>query len=235
MFSVPALIAEAKLIVFDLDGTLVDTLEDLGEALDSALLAHGLSKAPRRLLLSHLHMGLEATACAALQLNGVDSLKHAGVVDTYLQHYQARGHRGSRLYAGVHAFVSSCQQRGLQLAVCTNKSRDDAHELLAQLGMADAFGLIVGIDTCGVGKPDPKPLLWALECLGCPPEEALFIGDSLVDADCATRAGVNFLLHAAGFGADAVMRRDHRTPRFLSYEDLATANASNGTTPLQIG
>lgn len=233
MPTVPELIANARVLVFDLDGTLVDTLEDLGEALDSALLAHGHSRAPRRAVLSHLHLGLEATARAVLRVEGVHPLEHSRVVEAYLQHYQERGHACSHLYAGVHEFLTTCLQRGQRMAVCTNKAHDEAHALLSQLGVADAFGSVVGIDTCGIGKPDPKPLLWALECLECPPELALFIGDSFVDADCATKAGVNFLLHEQGYGADAVIKRAAMTLRFSSYADLATSIASDKNVPLQ--
>ncbi|MFN3494382.1 MAG: HAD family hydrolase [Hydrogenophaga sp.] len=226
MTAVPTLITRASLIVFDLDGTLVDTLEDLTAALDSALLRNGLAAAPRSVVLSQLHLGLEATARAVLSLQGVDGARHPKVVDDYLAHYAERAHRSSHLYAGVAAFLTACLQQERQLAVCTNKPHRDAVELLAMLGVHDCFGLIVGIDTCGVGKPDPLPLLWTLERLGCAIDEALFIGDSQVDAECAARVGVEFLLHGGGFGADEVIQRASGVPRFSGYEALLTTDAS---------
>ncbi|MDR7152880.1 phosphoglycolate phosphatase [Hydrogenophaga palleronii] len=218
--SVSTLITRASVIVFDLDGTLVDTLEDLAEALDSALLENGLSKAPRSVLLSQLHLGLEASARTVLQWNGVDASQHSKVVDDYMKHYVDRAHRCSHLYAGVEAFLSASQQRGQALAVCTNKSHEDAAVLLSLLGITDRFNLIVGIDTCGTGKPDPQPLLWTLECLGCLRDQALFIGDSLVDAECAARAGVEFLLHGGGYGAGEVVQHLPGVYRFHGYEEL---------------
>lgn len=225
MTPVSTLITRAKVIVFDLDGTLVDTLEDLSIALDSALQEHGLEKAPRPVVLSQIHLGLDATARAVLHLQGVDPQRHSTIVASYLQHYEARCHRGSQLYAGVLEFLEVCRQRGQRMAVCTNKLRDQAQSLLAMLGIADAFRLIVGIDTCGMGKPDPKPLLWTLERLHCSTNLALFIGDSTVDVACAAGADVPFLLHGGGFGAEEVLRCAPLVHRFHGYEDLLLANA----------
>lgn len=218
--SVSTLITRASVIVFDLDGTLVDTLEDLGDALDSALLENGLPKAPPAVLLTRLHLGLEATALAVLEAHGVSRHRHSMIVDAYLKHYAERAHRRSRLYAGVESFLSACQQRGQRLTVCTNKSHADATALLRLLGIADRFSLVVGIDTCGIGKPHPKPLLWTLACLECSASKALFIGDSMIDAECAARADVKFLLHESGFGSSDVLLNHPEVHRFPAYRCL---------------
>ncbi|MBA4263630.1 MAG: hypothetical protein C0453_00985 [Comamonadaceae bacterium] len=227
MTSESLLIHRARGVVFDLDGTLVDTLEDLGEALDSALLENGLPRAARDVLLSHLHLGLAATALAVLHALGVSKDRHEKVVGAYLKHYEARSHRRSRLYPGVEPLLDACRQRGQSLAVCTNKSHSDAVALLKLLGVADRFSVIVGIDTCGAAKPDPRPLLCTLERMACPVHKALFIGDSLVDAECASRSGVEFLLHAGGFGASDVLNQWPASRRFLNYAELvATSEAA---------
>lgn len=195
------LVEGARAVVFDLDGTLVDTFEDLSKSLDTALQRHGLPAAPRTLVAAHVHHGLSATAEAVLAQFDAPPAKREAVVAAYAADYRARRHRASHLYPGVPAFLEECLRRGQRLAVCTNKAHAEAHELLALLGVAHRFETIVGIDTCGVAKPDPAPLRCALDRLDCMTGEAVFVGDSEIDARCARAGRVRFALHAAGYGA----------------------------------
>jgi phosphoglycolate phosphatase len=197
-----SLINRARAIVFDLDGTLVDTLDDLWHGLNAALEQHELAAAPRELVLASVHLGLEGTARAALGRAGIEAPRVAqAVVDTYQRAYRNREHAGSVLYPGVRDFLDSCATHGRAMAVCTNKGTDDARNLLSLLGIADFFHVVTGIDACGLAKPHPAPLTLTLDRLGCAPAEAAFIGDSVIDAQCAASAGVAFLLHESGYGA----------------------------------
>jgi phosphoglycolate phosphatase len=213
------LIDGSRAVVFDLDGTLVDTLDDLWLALNSALDHHGLPPASLDVVLANVHGGLAETARAALSSVDRSAICPDEPVDTYQKHYRLRGHAGSRLYPGARDFLERCNRRRQAIAICTNKPTADARDLLSLMGVAGYFDVVVGIDACGAAKPDPAPLQLVLEQLDCAPVEAVFIGDSVIDAQCAKGAGVPFLLHEAGYGADAALAFGCAA-RFRTYGEL---------------
>jgi phosphoglycolate phosphatase len=214
-----SLISGARAIVFDLDGTLVDTLGDLWHGLNTALEQHGLPPASREVVLANVHLGLEGTARAALSRSGIGAARIAQVVDAYQRAYRDREHAASVLYPGVRDFLDSCAIHGRAMAVCTNKAAGDAHYLLSLLKIADFFQTVTGIDTCGFAKPHPAPLTLTLERLGSTPGMAVFIGDSVIDAQCAANAGVTFLLHESGYGARDALAFGCEG-RFHAYREL---------------
>ena len=217
------LINGARAIVFDLDGTLVDTLDDLWHGLNTALEQHELPAASRELVRANIHLGLEGTARAALSRSEIEDPRIAKTVDAYQRAYRNREHAGSVLYPGVRDFLDSCASHGRAMAVCTNKATDDARKLLTLLKIADYFQAVTGIDTCGFAKPHPAPLTLTLERLGCAPGGAVFIGDSVIDAQCATSAGVAFLLHENGYGAHDALAFGCQG-RFHSYRELSSSS-----------
>ncbi len=219
MTSALALVEDARAVIFDLDGTLVDTFDDLALALDEALRQFGLPPAPRDALRHGIHRGLDDTARGMLRLLGAAPPLETELVCAYRAQYRARAHAASRPYAGVREFLDDCRRRARALAVCTNKPVADARDLLARIGLADFFTEVIGIDACGAAKPDPAPLRLALARLGCPPGATVFIGDSEIDAQCAKNAAVPFLLHEAGFGPEAALAVGC-DGRFRSFLDL---------------
>lgn len=215
-----ALIANRRALVFDLDGTLADTVIDLWLALNAALRDCGLPDVEAGLVRASLHGGLEGTAQAALLLLRADSAVLPQLSRRYAMHYRWRAHTSSSLYAGVRELLDVCRARDVALAVCTNKSRSEALALLSKLGIADHFACVIGGDTAARPKPHPAPLLEALHALGCEAHEALLIGDSYVDAQCACSAGVEFVLHAGGYGGPHELGYPVAA-RFLRYGELA--------------
>ncbi|MDP2171610.1 MAG: HAD-IA family hydrolase [Rhodocyclaceae bacterium] len=216
----PYTLAEsAQAIVFDLDGTLVDTFDDLALALDDALCEFDLPPAPRDVVLADIHRGLDETARAILHRYGTAPAVHEGVIAAYRKHYRRRAHAVSRLYPGVAEFLALTWQRGCPMAVCTNKLTADARELLALLGIDGFFAEVTGIDAGGQAKPAPEPLWLTIRLLGSSPDVTLFVGDSEIDAQCAKNAGVTFLLHDAGFGPEAAAAIGC-AGRFQAYAEL---------------
>lgn len=228
MSDVIELLGSARAIVFDLDGTLVDTLNDLWRGLNLALDQHGLPLTPREVVLANVHLGLEGTARAALAGSGAHDSRIEMVVDAYQSIYRNTGHAGSLLYPGVRCFLESRAMHGVAMAVCTNKATDDARDLLSVLRIADFFEIVTGIDACGFAKPHPAPLVLTLERIGCPADQAVFIGDSVVDARCAKGAGVSFLLHEAGYGAPDALAFGCQGS-FRSYGELVLSHRSTPT------
>jgi phosphoglycolate phosphatase len=187
--------------VFDLDGTLVDTLPDLAGALNQALHASGLAAVPAALVRASLHGGLEATVAAALSCLGVTTELHGPVLARYRRHYDAGLALRSAPYEAVPELLARIAERGEPMAVCTNKPQRQAEELLSAVGLRQYFARVVGADTCSERKPHPAPLRHTLQGLNAPPAEALFVGDSEVDAQCAAAAGVAHLWFGKGYGA----------------------------------
>jgi phosphoglycolate phosphatase len=196
--------------VFDLDGTLVDTLPDLAGALNQALRESRLPAVPAPLVRASLHAGLEGSVAAALVYLNAPAEMRGLVLARYRRHYDLGLALRSAPYPGVARLLAAVAARREPMAICTNKPQRQAEALLSALGLNHHFAVVVGADTCSERKPHPLPLLHALRRLGGPPEEALFVGDSEVDAACAAAAGVPHLWFAGGYGVvDAHARRAH--------------------------
>ena len=191
-----------RTIVFDLDGTLVDTAPDL-TAVANAMLAERaappLAEAVGRVTAGQ---GVRAMMSAGLTAAGLPLPAEddwPAIIEEFIARYIARIAEKSRPFTDMPQVLESLLQRGHILAVCTNKRRDLAEELLAALGMLDPFAAIVGGNCVEVRKPHPKPLLTAIERAGGEVERSLFIGDSEADIAAAKAAGVPAVLAAWGY------------------------------------
>lgn len=200
--------------VFDLDGTLVDTLPDLARALNAALSDLGLPPVPAALVRQSLHDGIEGSVEAALQALRAPAALRELLLARYQVHYDDTPAQLSRPYPGVHEVLQRLLARGERLAVCTNKQQVLAQRVLGSLGLAPFFSVVVGADTCDHRKPHPAPLLHAIGALGASRSQTLLVGDSAVDLACADAAGVDCLVFRGGYGDVA---SDHR---FDHWEQL---------------
>lgn len=191
-----------RTIVFDLDGTLVDTAPDL-TAVANAMLAE--RAAPP---LAHdegrirAGEGARALLAAGLRAAGLPLPAEGdwpAIIEEFTARYVARIAEKSRPFKGMPEVLETLLQRGHTLAVCTNKRRDLAEELLRALNMLQPFAAIVGGACVEVRKPHPKPLLHAIELVGGEVARSLFIGDSTADIEAAQAAGVPSVLAAWGY------------------------------------
>lgn len=199
-------------VAFDLDGTLADTAPDLAAALNHALVTLGrpaIDPDHVRRLVGHgaralLRKGLAATGEAS------EALVDHGF-PLFLDFYDANICVGTRCYPALETAMDDLAARGVALAICTNKNERLTLKLLDALGWGDRFATIVGADTTAAKKPDPLPLREAIARAGG--GRAVFVGDSITDADTARAAHVPFVAVSFGFsdrpvetlGADAVI------------------------------
>lgn len=199
-------------VVFDLDGTLADTAPDLAASLNHTLARlgrPGVEPDKVRHLVGHgakalLRKGLAASGDAP------EALVEQGY-PIYLDHYAANICVGTRIYPGLADALDALGDRGVALAVCTNKPDRLTHALLDALGWQHRFAAVIGADTVGAKKPDPWPLREAIARAGG--GRGVLVGDSITDADTARAAGVPFVAVSFGFsdravealGADAVI------------------------------
>ena len=216
-----------NVVAFDLDGTLADTASDLSAALNHVLERLGRSSIDPELvrhLVGHgarslLRKGLAATGETSEEfLDGpvprtdpeIEKLVEQGL-PIYLEYYGDHICVGTTLYPALEEALDALAARGASLAICTNKGEQLSRRLVEALGWNGRFASIVGADTLPVRKPDPRPLHEAIARAGG--GRAVFIGDSITDADTARAAGVPFVAVSFGFsdrparelGADAVI------------------------------
>lgn len=188
-------------VVFDLDGTLVETAPDLLDALTVALAEEGAPPLPYDQGRGMIGAGARALVERGLAAAGrklteerVDAL-HA----TFLAHYSVHIADRSRPYAGCVEALDRLRARGVRLAVCTNKTEALARQLLDALDMTDRFDAIVGGDTFATPKPAAEPLLGAIERAGGVLERAVMVGDSGTDVAAARAAGTPVVVTTFGY------------------------------------
>lgn len=182
-----------KLVMFDLDGTLVDSVPDLAAAVDSML--HALGRAPAGVERVRDWVGNGAQRLVRRALAG--GLDDSGVADAegelalalFMRAY-AGGHALTTLYPGVRECLAWLDAQGVPMAVVTNKPSAFVAPLLAEKGLLGHFRWLVGGDTLPQQKPDPAALFHVMSQAGVAPHEALFVGDSRNDVLAARAAGV---------------------------------------------
>lgn len=213
------LMGACQTLVFDLDGTLIDTAADIRATLSLALLDCGLPALAPGVIPPDMYSPLHGIVAAQLASNGQDSARVNDVVLAYEQRSARQPHATSQLYPGVYRYLASRQHAGCRLAVCTNKRHANAVAVLTHFDLLGFFSHVVGSDSAAHAKPDPAPLLMALELLQADPTESLLIGDSHVDAACAQRSGVGFVWFRPAYAVDTVLQQPVKAS-FISYAEL---------------
>ncbi len=192
-------------ILFDLDGTLVDTAPDLVAALNHVLRAESLpdmSVADVRSLIGHGSAALIRRGFAASG-RPVDEQRFPALRDSFLGHYSANICNHSQTFPGVRDALAELLASGARLAVCTNKPEGLARQLIAALGMTALFDAIVGGDTLPTSKPAPETALLCMNLIDCSRERCVFVGDSRTDERAARATGLPFILFPYGYQDEA--------------------------------
>ncbi|GAB1039103.1 HAD family hydrolase [Shewanella algae] len=175
-------------ILFDLDGTLVDTAEDLTEALALALASHGVSIEDKRKLLRTLAShGSLAMVQAAVPQASAEEQEH--LRQAMLREYDAVNGQKACLFEGIEALLDSALSRALPLGIVTNKPARFTRPLLECMGLLKRFDAVVSADTTLYRKPHPAPMLLAAQQLNCATERILYLGDA--ERDIAAAQAVN--------------------------------------------
>ncbi len=205
-----------RAIVFDLDGTLVDSAPDIAWGINRMLADHGLAPLPVRDVERLTGEGAPALVAKSYESLGVavDDDRVARDTAAYLAHYRGRPCVDSTLFADAATALPALRRAGIALGICTNKPESLAVLVLRELGILSMMGVVVGADTTPARKPDPRPLLHALEALGVAPGEALYVGDTPIDWQCASAAGVSCRMVGWGNGAALDYPASVRLQRF---------------------
>lgn len=189
---------EIQLVVFDLDGTLVDSRHDLASATNDTIKGFGGSPLPEQTVVEMVGEGARVLVARALRAAGLD--EHTpGALERFLQLYDARLLDTTVVYPGVRETLAALAD-SVDLAVLTNKPERATHRLLEGLELSALFAHVVGGDSSLGRKPDPAGLLDLVVRAGATIASTVLVGDSRIDLQTAHRAGTHLCLARYGFG-----------------------------------
>lgn len=189
-------------VIFDLDGTMVDTAPDLIAVANHTLEHFGMAPVEARIIQPAVGLGAKAMISAAMAELGraADEETLSTMTQHFIDYYSDNIAVSSRIYPGLVEALETLRNEGARLGVCTNKREALTLKLLAQLGLDVYFDAIAGADTFPVRKPDARHLLGTIAMAGGNPARAVMIGDTSIDAGAARNAGVPFVAVSFGYG-----------------------------------
>jgi len=191
-----------RLVMFDLDGTLIDSVPDLAAALDSTLLRLGRPPAGLEAVRTYIGNGARVLVrrglAGGMDHSGVGEEETAEALAIFTDAYSG-GHEHTKVYPGVRESLKWLQKRGIKMALITNKPEQFVAPLLDELKLGRFFKWIIGGDTLPQQKPDPAALLFVMKMAGVKPADALFVGDSRNDVLAARAAGVVCVAMSYGY------------------------------------
>jgi phosphoglycolate phosphatase len=214
----------SRTVVFDLDGTLVDTAPDLINALNFILEREGMPPVPLHSARGMIGAGARKLIERGLELEGrnVTLAELSRLTDDFISHYAEHIADVSRPFDGLEAALDDLQSRGFRFAVCTNKLEWLSKRLLDRLDLSPRFAAICGADTFGVSKPDPAILRQTVARAGGELSRAIMVGDAGPDVGVARRAGIPVI--GVSFGYTEVPIADLKPDRVIDrMSDLRAA------------
>lgn len=201
-------------VLFDLDGTLIDSAPDLAGAANRLRADHGLEPLPLEALRPMVGSGARGMVGVAFGVSPGE-LRFDGLRDAFLAHYEAGLLQRTQPFDGVPALLTALEAEGIAWGIVTNKATRFTLPIVTGLGLAQRAGAVVCGDTTPHAKPHPEPLLHAARALGLAPEHVAYVGDDLRDAQAARAAGMPMLAATWGYlgqgepvhswGADALV------------------------------
>jgi len=227
-----------RAVLWDLDGTLIDTADDIANALNRAFADLGLAPVPPAAVRTMIGRGAPMLVARALESQGVqvhDATREV-LFQRFLVHYEQMQEEGvltAIAYPGAAFALDSLAKAGVRLACVTNKQSLLARQSLEHAGLLSMLELVVGGDTCARRKPAPDPLQHACRVLGVPVEASIMVGDSLNDVLAAHAAPMPVVCVPYGYNegndprelaADAHVESLAELPALLGLEATADAD-----------
>jgi phosphoglycolate phosphatase len=207
----------SRIVVFDLDGTLVDTAPDLINALNFILAREGLPPVPLHAARNMIGAGARKLLERGLELEGrnVSLAELDRLTEDFIAYYAEHIADASRPFDGLEAALDDLASHGHRFAVCTNKLEWLSRRLLDRLNLSPRFSAICGADTFGVAKPDPAILRQTVARAGAEMSSAIMVGDAGPDVGVARRAGVPVI--CVSFGYTEVPVADLKPDRIIDH------------------
>ena len=217
-------------VIYDLDGTLIDSAKDMQVAVSRVLADHGLPAVTEDDVRIFMGQGSKVTMNKAFTKYGktLDDAALSAVTAEFVRYYEADPVSHTQAFSGVSEVVACFDTLGLKQGVCTNKFERPSRMILEHLKLMPPIADLAGADTFPVRKPDPKHILMLVERMGGRADRAVMVGDSIHDVEAAHAAGLPAVLVSWGYtdrpanelGAEAVIERFDALPQAL--EQLAS-------------
>jgi len=218
-------------LVFDLDGTLVDTAPDLMMAHNYVMKKYGYKEKPIESIRHLAGRGAAAMLIRSIDSQGnliknnpIDANTHQQMTDDFINYYRQNISGHSQLRKNVISLLDWCKEKEIICAICTNKREDLAIKLLKEINIYKYFDFIAGADTFDFRKPDPKHLTEILDILQIDKKNSIMLGDSETDANTAKAAKVYFVLIKDGYTEKSLdsIYHDHLIDDFENVKEIAS-------------
>ena len=236
MQTTDALIARFDTVIYDLDGTLIDSAKDMQLAVSRVLADHDLPPVTEDDVRVFMGQGSKVTMAKAFAKHGkiLDDVALSAVTREFVRYYEADPVGHTVAFDGVAKIVEQFDRLGLRQGVCTNKFEKPSRTILEHLKLMPPIVDLAGADTFPVRKPDPRHILMLVERMGKDPKRAVMVGDSIHDVEAAHGAGLPAVLVSWGYttqpaselGAEAVIERFDALPEAIGR--IAQNNGGRG-------
>jgi phosphoglycolate phosphatase len=207
-----------KLLIFDLDGTLVDSSADISNALNYAIKPFGIAPVSVAETITLVGEGVTRLIGKLLDKRGSE-IDLALLLERFLRHYSAHFADLTRPYPGTEEVLTTLS--GYKKAIISNKLESLSLQVLDALDLRKYFDYVAGADTVAQKKPSPEPVFSALSRFAATPEEALLVGDSIYDIDAGRAAGVRTVAALYGYGSPGfAAKADHEIKNITELLDV---------------
>lgn len=194
-------------VIFDLDGTLIDTLEDLKDSINFALKQHGMPERSLEEVRSFVGNGVKKLVFRSVPENTSDELRES-CLKAFKAHYITNSMNKTKPYSGICELIKKLKEKGVKLAVVTNKTQDAADGIMNEF-FKDDFEIIIGQIDGVAQKPQPDGVWYAIEKLGASKQNSVYIGDSEVDCLTAKNSGISIIGVTWGFRGRRVLEENN--------------------------
>lgn len=208
-------------LIFDLDGTLVDSAPDIHGAVARMLADEGAAPLSLEQIRGFIGHGVPTLISRVMAARGEspDEARAAALEVRFLRHYAAAPAEQTTLHAGVTEALAALAAAGHRIGLCTNKPASAARAVLAAFGIDHYFATVTGGDSLAERKPHPAPLHATLRALGG--DDAAYVGDSEIDATAAAAAGIPLLLYTGGYRHAPI----ETLPHFRAFDSFSALPA----------
>jgi N-acetyl-D-muramate 6-phosphate phosphatase len=213
-----------RAVLFDLDGTLIDSAPGLTAAANAMLAQHGKAALPHEKLRPHAGSGARGMLAAAFAKTPAHD-DYEALREEFYSHYESRILHNTQVFDGVHAMFDALDQHGLPWGIVTNKALRFAEPTALALGLWPRAAALIAGDSTPFTKPHPEPLLEAARRMGQAPQDCVYIGDDARDVQAGRAAGMATLAASWGYlglgsavhgwGADAVLEHPNQLLTWL--------------------